>query len=154
MQPTIDALRAITALVFQRILTPILWGIGGVIVAIYFLIIYLSGWVHPLWWLLLIILIPLTLIITGLTFIVWTLSSRLIPRPMTNEERKQLTEISDRIIRVAEVRATPIPVLLFLIAKDVIRSKKSSYIESVVKDTTSLKQDFTTVRQMFNNSGR
>ena len=52
-------------------------------------------------------------------------------------------------MRVAEVRATPLPWMFVLIAKDVIRGKNSSYLETVVNDTTSLKQTFLNIRALF-----
>ena len=149
MKANIQAFRALTAVIFQRLFTPLVWIVGGAIVILYSLTIYLGGWVHPLWWLLLVVLTPLTLIFTALGAAVWYLSTRLIPRPLSKTERARIDQAADKVIRVAEVRATPVPLLLVLIARDIIRGKNSSYIESVVNDTTSLKHDFFAARELF-----
>ncbi len=149
MKPTIQAFRALTAVIFQHMFIPIAWVVGAVFGLLYLLTIYLGGWVHPLWWLLLIVLMPLTLVVTAVGAAAWYLSTRLIPRPLTPAERSEIGEAADKIVRVAEVRATPVPLLFILIAKDIVRGKNSSYIESVVNDTTSLKSTFMNIRAMF-----
>ena len=149
MKASIQAFRALPAIVFQRIFTPIIWIVGACITAILLLTVYLGGWVHPMWWLLLVIITPATLVVVAITAAVWYLSTRLIPRPLTPSERSQLNDAADKVMRVAEVRATPLPWMFVLIAKDVIRGKNSSYLETVVNDTTSLKQTFLNIRALF-----
>ena len=149
MKASIQALRALTAVIFQRLFTPIMWVVGACIVACLLVTIYLGGWVHPLWWLLLVIVTPVTLIIVAVAAAIWYLSTRLIPRPLSSSERRQLNDAADKVLRVAEVRATPLPWMFIMIAKDVIRGKNSSYLETVVSDTTSLKQTFLDIRALF-----
>ena len=149
MKATIQTFRALTATVFRRAFIPAAWIVGSVITALYLLTFYLGGWVHPFWWLLLVVLMPVTLVVVALAAAAWYLSGRLFPRPLTVAEQTQIKDFSDKIIRVAEVRATPIPIVFMLIAKDVIRGKNSSYIESIVDDSASLKDDFLSLRNMF-----
>lgn len=149
MTPYIRALRAITATVFQRVYRPTVWVIGGSLVLLWIGIIILASSVTPWWLVFLVILIPLTLVATVLAVVLWLLSQRLFPRHLTRGERSKILEFSDKILRVAEIRATPVPIIVALIAKDIFRGKKSSYLEGIISDSTSLRDDFTTIRDMF-----
>ena len=149
MNPYIRALRAITATVFQRVYRPFAWVIGGIFLIMYLLIIWLALAVSPWWWIGLAVLAPLTIIVGVVMFVLWTLSNRLQPRRLQKHERQSIQRFTDRILRVAEVRATPVPILVALIAKDVIRDKKSTFIEETINDTTGLKQDFAAIRDLF-----
>lgn len=149
MYQTISAIRAITAVLFQRIFAPVMWVGGGVVVALYILAVYLSLSVHPLWWLLFVALIPLTIVLAALAATLWFLSNRLLPRPLLRGERQQLLGFADKIIRIAEVRATPLPVLVFLVAKDIVRGRRSSYVEEIIDDSKSLKDEMIAARALF-----
>ncbi len=149
MTPYIRAIRALTVTIFQRVYRPVAWGIGGILFLLLIVTIWLATSASTWWWLLLIILVPLTFISAAILFTVWQLSKKLQPRPLQKYERAKMLRFSDKLLRVAEVRATPLPVIAFFIAKDVIRGKKSTYIESIIGDSTSLKQDLVEIRDMF-----
>jgi hypothetical protein len=149
MHQTVSTFRAITAVLFQRIFRPVIWVGTMVIIGLYILTIYLGVAVHGLWWLLLIVLIPGTVLLGGISTALWFLANQLLPRPLQSHERRQLLGFADKIIRIAEVRATPIPVLVFLVAKDVIRGRRSTYVEEVIEDSKSLKDDFVAARTLF-----
>jgi|APMI01.1.fsa_nt_gi hypothetical protein len=149
MNQTVSTFRAITAVFFQRIFRPVIWVGTMVIIGLYIVTIYLGVAIHGLWWLLLIVLIPGTVLLGGMAAALWFLANRLLPRPLQSHERRQLLGFADKIIRIAEVRATPIPVLVFLVAKDVIRGRRSTYVEEVVEDSKSLKDDYIAARTLF-----
>ena len=149
MHQTVSTFRAITAVLFQRIFRPVIWVGTMVIIGLYIVTIYLGVAIHGLWWLLLIVLIPGTVLLGGISTALWFLANQLLPRPLQSHERRQLLGFADKIIRIAEVRATPIPVLVFLVAKDVIRGRRSTYVEEVIEDSKSLKDDFVAARTLF-----
>lgn len=149
MDSTIRAVRAISALLFQRIFRVVIIVIGIVVAIIWIGVIVLAAKVSGWWLLSLIVVAPLSLILAAICLALWALSNRLLPRKMTTEERGVIYGFTDKIIRVAETRSTPVPVLAFLIAKDVVRGKGSSYVSNLLNDTTSLKGDFASIRQMF-----
>ena len=149
MTPYIRAIRALTATVFQRVYRPVAWVIGGILCLLLVLTIWLGTTVSAWWWFLLIVLIPLVMIAILVGIVLWTFSQKLLPRRLERTERASIEGFTDKVMRITEVRATPPPVLVFLIAKDVIRGKKSSYLEGVIEDPTSLKQDFLAIRNLF-----
>ncbi len=149
MTPYIQALRAITATVFRRLFRPILWVLSGVAIILLLGVIALGIWVNTWWLLLLIILIPLVLIAGGILVLLWWLSGKLLPRHVSVSEQQQLLGFADKLIRFAELRSTPLPVMAALIAKDVVRGKKSSFVEDLINDSKGLKGDVTALRDMF-----
>lgn len=149
MDSTIRAIRAISALLFQRIFRIIAIVVAIIVALIWLAIIVLAIKVSGWWLMTLIIVAPLTLIIAAIGLALWALSNRLLPRKLTGQERSTVYGFTDKIMQIAETRATPVPVLAFLIAKDVVRGKGSSYVSNLVSDTTSLKGDFAEIRRMF-----
>ncbi|MFZ1257923.1 MAG: hypothetical protein WAQ25_00435 [Candidatus Saccharimonas sp.] len=149
MHPTVSAIRSLTAIFFQRLFVPILWVGGITLFLLYVVVICLAAWVHPAWWLALTILMPLSIAATGVVIVLWHLSSRLLPRHISWGERRQLHVFIDKILSIAEVRSTPLPVLIFLVAKDILRGKKSQYLADTVSRTLSLRSDFQAICRLF-----
>ena len=149
MTPYIRALRAITATVFQRVYRFVAAIIAIILLLLWVLSLYLELAVSGWWFLLIAILVPLTIIVVVIATILWLLSQRLLPRTLEKAEKAEVLAFSDKILRVAEVRATPLPIMLFLIAKDIVRGKKSSFVEGVIADSSSLKADFTKIKDRF-----
>lgn len=149
MSSSILALRAISAMTFIRFLTLISWIVGIILAILIGLTIYLGGWVNPWWFLLFIVLTPLTILCAAAAAAMRYLAHRLLPRPLTKPERRTVLEVTDKLTRIAEIRATPWPVVAFQIGKDVLRGHSSSYIESLVDDTTGIKKSFDDVRRLF-----
>ncbi len=149
MTPYIRALRAITATVFQRVYRPVVWVIGGILFVLVVVTTILGITVNAWWFMLYIALLPLTLIAVLAAVVLWLLSQKLQPRVITRAERQTIHAFSDKVLRVAEVRSTPWPIMALLVAKDIARGKKSSYIENIINDSSSLKQDFVAIRNLF-----
>jgi hypothetical protein len=149
MSPYILALRAITATVFQRVYRPVIWVVSALLVVIFVIVALLAALYTPWWLVALLIIIPLGLVFTLIATVLWIASKKLLPRSIDRTERKQITEFSDKIMRVVEVRATPFPVMAAFIAKDIVRGKKSNYIEGIIDDSKTLKSDFTAIKALF-----
>lgn len=149
MTPYIQALRAITFTTFRALFIPAAWIVGGSLVVLVILDILLAV-MYSTWWLLfLIILIPLVLLALVIGAILWAIARRMAPRALSPEERRCITTFTDKLKRIAEARATPLPIIVILIAKDVVRGKKSDYLENMINDSTTLKQDFMEITALF-----
>ena len=72
-----------------------------------------------------------------------------MPRKLKSDEKSELTAFVDKLVRIAETRATPLPIIGLIIAKDIITRKKHGYIETLVNDTTGLKGDFQRIVSIF-----
>lgn len=149
MNAHLKAVRAITAVFFQKVFKPTAWIVFGVLVLLWGLIVYLGGWVHPLWFLVLIILLPVTLVAVAMSLGLWILSQKLLPRKLSHEERRVVGGFSDKLLHLAEVRATPFPLLAFIVAKDVILRQRNSFVEEAIKDATGLSSDFMAITRLF-----
>lgn len=149
MTPHIQALRAITYTTFRAFFVPLVWIVGGIFGVLLVIDIILAI-LYSNWWLLgLIVIIPLGLIVFVAGLLIGLLAKRLEPRRLEKSDRVQIKSFTDKIIRLVEVRATPLPVVVFLIAKDVVRGRRSSYIEGLLSDSSSLKGDFERIVGMF-----
>lgn len=149
MTPYVQAIRAITFTTFRAFFVPLVWIIGGVFGALIVIDILLSI-LYSSWWLLgLVVIIPLGIACLVIGLVLWFLAKRLEPRSLTSSERLQIRDFTGKIMRLVEVRATPPPVIVFLIAKDVIRGRRSGYVEGLLKDSGSLKGDFERIAGMF-----
>lgn len=149
MQAATKALRAITYVVFRRLFIPICWVVIGIIVVLWTITLLLGLSVDSSWLWALILLAPLTFAVTIVLTALWLLSKQLAPRRLSREERQGIAAFTDKILRLAETRATPWPVIAALIAKDVVRGRRSSYIEGLISDSKSLKSDFTEIKRLF-----
>ena len=148
MQASIQAIRAITFVTFRRIFLPIIWVGAGILVMLWVVAI-LAITVEISWLWVFVVLIPLSLVAAAIGSVVWLAALRIAPRKLNHADRSQLTEFTDKIFALAEVRATPWPLIVAFIAKDIVRGKKSSYIEGIIQDSKSLKSDFVAIRQLF-----
>jgi hypothetical protein len=149
VNPSIKAIRAITATVFQRVYRPIVWVGAGCLGLVWLATIWLS-YSSSAWWLLIfVVLFPVTLAAALITVILWQASKYLYPRPLRSVEKTQILKFADKVISIAEIRSTPMPVMVFFIAKDVFRHRKSRYVENIIDNSASLKDDFLTIRNFF-----
>ena len=149
MKPTVQALRAITALYAQGILKFLLLIIGGLLIVLYALVIVFTTQFSIWWLLLLLILVPVTVITITITIILWLGTKRLLPRQLTKQERDEITQFTDRINGLVERARTPYPIALVLVAKDVIRGKESTFLRRLINDSGSIKSDFAAVKRIF-----
>lgn len=152
MTPYLQALRAITYTTLRAIVTPLAW-IVGCVVGVSIVTTVLLAIIHSSWWLLgLIIFIPLGLVVAAAIVIILAMLSGLKPKGLSKEHQQQIRSFTDKITRIIEVRATPLPLIVFFIAKDVVRGKKSSYIEGLLNDSRDLKPGFDAIVGIFRNN--
>lgn len=148
-QASINALRAISALSLRRLLQPaavmfaVLLGAGYVLTIL--LVIVFSPW----WLLLLLVLLPWTLVGLAVVIAIRTVLKRLMPRRLSREEHLRLKQFVQDLVGVADRSRTPYPVMLFLIAKDVIRGRESEFLRSLIGDSKNLFHDFGAIQKMF-----
>ena len=65
MKPTAAALRAITGVYFQRVLMMVMGLAVGIMALAYLLLSYLATALSPWWWIFLVVMVPLTLLVTA-----------------------------------------------------------------------------------------
>ena len=147
MKPYAQTIRTLAADFFVRLYKPF----AITLVAVFICLLGVSLWLtttSDLWWILVIILIILTILVVIALAIAWAII-RLVTPTQSKEQRRQARALVDKLQRIADVTATPKPVLLFRVVKDIIAPSKQGFIASISQDTLSLKQDFSTLRDSF-----
>ena len=149
MNSTIKAIRAITGVYFQRLVT-----IGAVLAGVllgglWVLLIWLTSSVDRLWALLFVALIPITIIAFVIYGIFRGLSRELLPRPLNKQEKQVVTHLGDRVFNLTENAATPWFMHALMVSKDAIRGRESRHIRELITNTSSLRDDFVQVRRIF-----
>jgi hypothetical protein len=147
--PYLHAVRALTTLLFRRLAVPLAWFVGGIFTITIATALVLTIAVSIWWGLALIVILPLATLTTGLGAFGWLMSERLLPRRLTSSEHEQLIVFTDKIITVAEARATPLPILGLYVARDLIAHPKNTYVETLITNVTSLRSDFTQIVKIF-----
>lgn len=147
--PSISALRALSALFLYRALQPILVMslilLGAAFVTMVLLALSFSNW----WWLLLLLLLPLTFVFVVLCYMMWHALSKLLPRKLSTDERERLRDFNDKLFRIADRGRLPYFVLVFLVAKDVVRGKESQFLNNLIGDSQALTQEFGDIQGLF-----
>lgn len=146
---SVGALRALSALFLLRALRPVSVIAAVLLVAAYALTIMLSlsfsGW----WLLLLIGLVPVTVVVAVISVVLFFLLRRLLPRKLSSPERVRLHAFTDKLFSIAEKTRTPYPILLFLVAKDVLRGRESSFLTGMIGDSRTLVREFSDIQALF-----
>ena len=149
MSAHISAARAVTAVFFQNLLGIGFWiatGILALLLAITaVLAVQISGW----WWLLLIIFLPVYGLAIGIGLGLYALSNRVLPRKLTKDERSTVSSFTSNISGLIETAKTPYPIVIFLVAKDVIRGKRSRFLDENVLSSQSIKKDYAKIQRLF-----
>ena len=149
MNASIALARSLTSIVFRRMLRVATWVVIAIFAVLFTIVVVLAVRVSSWWLLTLIVLVPITFIALSIGVALWYLTRRLMPRPLLPSEHATLSHLADKILRLLEARSTPVPLIMFFIAKDVVRGKGSRYIDDLVADTTSLKHDVFSAREIF-----
>ncbi len=142
-------MRILSALLLKRLLKPVLV-IGAFIgLALYTLTVFLAISFSTWWLLALVILVPITVFLILLASLIWFLLGKLSPKKLSKPEQQKVDGFIDTLFSLAERSKTPYPVLLFLIAKDVIRGKESSFIRDLIGDSKKVTKEFEEIRTLF-----
>jgi hypothetical protein len=145
MNETFFAVRAIGAEFARRIYFPI--AIAAAVIAV--VLIALFSWlisVDPLWWLLAVPVFIFLLLVAVLLIAARVLFKYIAPR-ITKRQRQEVSTFVDKLQSVSEVAQSPKFILLFRIARDVIAPRKTTFINSTVQNSMSLKKDFQALKQ-------
>ena len=149
MEPTVAAVRAITGVYFQRILLIVISLTVTTLLGVYLLLGYLAAALTPWWWIFLLVLVPITLIVTAIGAVLWFASSRLLPRRMDRSEKTFVYHFGQKLARVIGEERLPYPIMMFFIVKSVMRGKGSDLFKKALADAPSLRQDFRRITRMF-----
>lgn len=149
MTAHISAARAVTAIFFQRLIKFALIVATGVFVVLLILTTVLAVQISSWWWLLLILFFPVYFLALVLGFIFFTLSNRLLPRKLTKTERTKITNFTNKVSGLVETAKTPYPLVAFMVAKDVLRSKKSRFLEDTILSSRTIKSDYSDIQSLF-----
>lgn len=149
MNTSVSAVRALTSVTFQQMLKPASWIAFIVFLLLHIIVLYIAFTVSAWWLLLLVVIIPVMIIVGSVLAAFWYLARRLMPRPLLPSETATVSKMVDKVFRLLEARATPLPVIMFYIAKDVMRGKGSSYLENIINDGKGLKDDFASIKSIF-----
>ena len=141
-------MRVLGALLLKRLLKPVLIIVAIIGTALYVITALLALSFSSWWWLLLIILVPITIFLILLGSLVWFILGKLSPRKLSKHENEKLNGFIDTLFSLAERSKTPYPVLLFLIAKDVIRGKESSFLRDLIGDSKKVTSEFEEIRKL------
>jgi len=147
MNASIAVIRAVAGEITNRIYLPIL--ITAIVIAA--LLTGLVIWLTTMnaWWLLLAIPLVIAILIVGALLIIVRIIIAAVTPSQNKTQRKEVKAFTDKLLNLSEITQTPKFILLFRIAKDVLSSNKSHYVESVISDTASLRSDFTALRRSF-----
>lgn len=146
---SLKTLRAVSALFLLKLLQPIVFLAGIILGAAYVLMTLLSLSFSEWWLLALIILIPLTIVLLGGYLLLRFLIQKLLPRKLSPGERTKINDFLDTLLSTAERAKLPYPVLVFLVAKDVIRGKESKFLGKMVGDTRDLMTELGEIERLF-----
>ena len=143
-----NVMRILSALLLKRLLKPVLVIVAIVGAALYVITALLALSFSSWWWLLLLILIPVTIFLLLLALVLRFLLNKLIPQKLSKSERNKVSGFIDTLFSLAERSKTPYPVLLFLIAKDVVRGKESSFLRDLIGDSKKVTGEFEEIRTL------
>lgn len=147
MTPSFIAIRSIAAEFAFRIYlsVTIFLAIGSL------LVVGLMIWLITLslWWLLLAIPAFLMIIVASAALFIGYLILKMIKPTQNKKQTKLVKDFVDKIQHLSEITQTPKIVLLFRVIRDTLTAKKSSYIQSVIDDTASLRNDYVEIIAAF-----
>ncbi len=148
MNASLQAIRAITGVYFQKLVA-----IGAVIGGLFFAALWtLLIWLTTkdgLWALFFVVLVPATIVFVFLVIMLWTLGQSVVPRKLKRAEKKTVAAIGSKLISINDTVRAPWFVSVFLIGKDVVRGRESAYIRTAIANTSGIKDDFMRVRRIF-----
>jgi hypothetical protein len=147
MNSSITVVRAVGGEIANRIYLPILIIVIVLTTILIGLVIWLST--ISLWWLVLLIPILIAVVIAGTILTVTRIILATLTPPQTKKQRKEVKKFTDKILAVSELTQTPKFILLFRVVRDALAPKKAGYVESLVSETVSLRQDFNDLRRSF-----
>lgn len=151
MNSYLASFRAITAEYVLSLLRPAAFVTFGLYGALLVLIGYLAWSLSPWWWLFAVPFTLLVIVLSAIFGLLYVVARRLEPRHLEHQERRQIKAFTKKLLRISENSRTPYPLILLLIAKDVIRGRESRFLRDLIDDSQSLLGDFRAIQQLFSS---
>lgn len=149
MKPKVATARAITSYIAKKslfIATALYFIVLAVLVIIIWILAhYFSAW----WWIFAIPLVIITLIALAIRFVVSFIIGKIYRHPFNRLQREKLEDFTQKIISLAEARATPLPFYAFITVWDIVRRRDATTIRKLIDDSRSLKSDYAALEKYF-----
>lgn len=142
------ALRVITTTFVRRLLRIVGGTVLAILALLWIITIYLSAYVHPAWWLVLIIIVPATIVSLAVLAVLWVVSGKLLPERLTRQQIRQINQFTTKLLGTVESVRLPYPLLLVMIGKDIMRGRPSSFVNETIDATRALKGEYDDIRRM------
>lgn len=84
--------------------------------------------------------------------LLWVVNKLVVYRLKPKMNKRQITLLRnfvDKLERVAEHAQTPVFIIVFRVARDVLFPREPNYIQSVTSESTTLKPDFIALQKSF-----
>lgn len=144
----IQLIRAISAEFISRKLRSITILVGIVLALILSASIYLTT-VSVWWWILAVPIFALC-ILAIIALALAHILARLFKPQISVAQNTAVSNFVDKLERVAEHVQTPMPLIIFNVARDMIWPRTPTFIQQVVGDSTTLHKDIAKLERDFN----
>lgn len=104
----------------------------------------ISAW----WWLLAAVVISADILLL-IGYTVAAFAVKLLRPELTKVQKTGVNDFADKLERVAENIGTPIFIVVFRVARDLIWPRQPSYIQTVAADSTTLHKDLAKLQKLF-----
>lgn len=146
----IQLIRAISAEFVRRKLQSITILVAIVVALLLAGVIYLTT-VSVWWWIVAVPIFALSMVVIIVLTVAHVLS-RLFKPQVSKGQTKAVSNFVDKLERVAEHIQTPMPFIIFNIARDMVWPRTPTFIQQVVGDSTTLHKDIAQLERDFNAS--
>ena len=141
--------RAITAVFIRKLIRKV-----GVVVCsallLLLVVFVLLGLKVSGWWLLaLAVLIPVTIVTTIVIIALWYVSGRLASKKLAQEETRAVDTFTGKMLSVVERARTPLPILLALLAKDLVLGRETNVVSQTIADSKELHSEYRKLDAIF-----
>lgn len=140
MSPLFLAVRAVSSEFARRIYSPLVWFIGGALVTLLIIAIWLTT-VNAWWWLFLIPVLLSVFVFLFASSVVGVAINILRPR-QSKTQRKEVGVLVDKLQEVSEALQMPKTVLIYHLAKDTITPSGQGFVGNITSHAVTLKLDF------------
>lgn len=148
MKPSLQLIRAISAEFLRRKLNGTVMLFCAVLAVLLVLGIWLTT-ISAWWWLLVALLVIGGLIGLGILLLA-RIIIRLVKPAQTDKQAQAVRAFVDKLERVQETVQTPMPLIVFQVARDVVRPRTPTYLQKITRDGTTLHTDFLDLQKKFN----
>lgn len=145
----VSVFRALSAVFATKLLVLARWVLFGSALILFLIVWALATYVDPLWWLLLVIFIPLLLLGLVVYLAARFIAGRLYSKKLTKQQKVALNGFTDKTLRILEARSIPPFLIAGIVIKDLIVHRNLKSLKSLLEDTTTLRADFAKLEQEF-----